>query len=217
MRSCSCPLQKRSDSAGGGREVSIAQQLTPLLAIVRYVCVNIMYCRLALAMRHALYEEPTVYAGPRPLHAATALAAATDTASTSASAAAAAAAPCSVQVHFETQPGAGGVSLDAEADCPSVVLDIYCRRAQKLGFELQIGGVWQAPQSVALISPQVVELTAAAKDVGATPAAAVERVRYAYSDWPVVSLRNKIGGLPARIFDIAVDTATGSGGSHVKE
>ena len=29
-------------------------------------------------------------------------------------------------------------------------------------------------------------------------------MRYAYSDWPVVSLRNKVGGLPARIFDIAV-------------
>lgn len=150
-------------------------------------------------MRHALYEESTVYAGPRPLHATAALAAATD-----------AAAPISVQVHFETQPGAGGLSLDAKAECPSVVLDIYCRRAQKLGFELQIGGVWQAPQSVALVSPQVVELTAIAQ-LGVAPAAAVERVRYAYSDWPVVSLRNNIGGLPARIFDIAVGTATGSG------
>ena len=33
----------------------------------------------------------------------------------------------------------------------------------------------------------------------------VERVRYAYADWPVVSVRNRKGlGLPARIFDLPV-------------
>ena len=32
----------------------------------------------------------------------------------------------------------------------------------------------------------------------------MERVRYAYSDWPVLSLRNKVGGLLAHVFDAEV-------------
>eukprot|EP01043_Picozoa_sp_COSAG02_P004905 COSAG02_NODE_130_length_34758_cov_80.817767_25_plen_348_part_00 len=156
-------------------------------------------------MRHALYEETVLYSGPRPLHAvaiAHALRASSDTTSS---------APSTVHVHFETQSGAGGLSLDTKADCPTVVLDVYCRRAQKLGFELQIGGVWQAPQSAALVSPQVVELVVAPAFLNTTAAG---RVRYAYSDWPVVSLRNKVGGLPARIFDIAVTSASDAAGGH---
>ena len=35
-------------------------------------------------------------------------------------------------------------------------------------------------------------------------ATTVVRVRYAYADWPVCSLRNSVGGLPARLFEMAV-------------
>ena len=37
------------------------------------------------------------------------------------------------------------------------------------------------------------------------PAAAkAERVRYAFADWPLAMVRNRVGGLPARLFDLAV-------------
>ena len=41
------------------------------------------------------------------------------------------------------------------------------------------------------------------------PKAASEwQVRYAYADWPVCSVRNAVGGLPARIFVMNVTTET---------
>lgn len=46
-----------------------------------------------------------------------------------------------VTVSFSLQPGASGLALNTSAKCPSVVLDVYCRRAQLLGFEVQISGV----------------------------------------------------------------------------
>ena len=61
--------------------------------------------RLALGMRSALYGEDTVYLGPRPANASQSSGG-------------------SVQVHFETQAAAGGLTFDATAVCPSVVLDV---------------------------------------------------------------------------------------------
>ena len=91
---------------------------------------------------------------------------------------------------------------------------VYCRRAQKLGFEVQLEGVWHAPQSVTLFSPQVVKLVSILSNASVHQTPLAMRVRYAYSDWPVVSLRNRIGSLPARIFDVAVES-TSDGGSSV--
>ena len=45
-----------------------------------------------------------------------------------------------VTVSFSLQPGASGLALNTSAKCPSVVLDVYCRRAQLLGFEVQVSG-----------------------------------------------------------------------------
>jgi hypothetical protein len=115
-----------------------------------------------------------------------------------------------VTVSFSLQQGVSGMSLNTSADCPSVVLNVYCRRAQTLGFEVLAPAVagasgtspadsaWQAPTSVALSEDKrSVVVTLAAGQVAS-------RVRYAYSDWPVVSLRNAEGGLPARLFDMPV-------------
>lgn len=140
--------------------------------------------RLALAMRSAMYGEKTVFVGPRPTSASMV--------------------EGKVAVQFELQDGAGGLALDTAAACPEVVLDVYCRRAQMAGFEVEVGGKWAAPKAVALASTkQAVVLTIEGTDESEAAAAAT-RVRYAYSDWPVVSLRNENGGLPARIFDIEV-------------
>ena len=112
-----------------------------------------------------------------------------------------------VHVSFDIQPGAGRLVFDREAGCPSVVLNVYCRREQLAGFEVKLAsGGWHAPRAAVASGNDSVLLTA---NGGAKPM----RVRYAYSDWPVVSLRNSNGGggvngadgnLPARLFDIAV-------------
>ena len=78
---------------------------------------------------------------------------------------------------------------------------VYCTGG---GFEAKINGNWtllkadlikNAANSVQLFLP---------KDLGDTPFD-VERVRYAYADWPVVMVRNKDGmALPARLFDMPV-------------
>jgi hypothetical protein len=82
-----------------------------------------------------------------------------------------------------------------------VILDVYCRRLPFLGFEVEdADGIWGAPVTVELDLNDGTNSTIVLglKQVG------VRRVRYAYSDWPTPSLRNRIGGLPARVFDIEV-------------
>jgi sialate O-acetylesterase len=136
--------------------------------------------RVSLALRYALYGDTTlVYRGPVPTGAVFEDASG------------------HVTVSFDVQAGAQGLSLDAKAGCPEVVLDVYCRRKQLAGFEIQVGGEWQAPLSAALVPSDGGDVVLGAVD-------RPQRVRYAYSDWPVVSLRNKEGGLPARLFDIEV-------------
>lgn len=138
--------------------------------------------RVALGVGQAVFGAATVYRGPIPIRAKLTT-------------------PRTVAVDFNVQEGGSGLSLNTSAACPSVVLNVYCRRAQTLGFEVQIDDKWQAPLSVTVSTTQastvVIELSSAQ---GGTP----QRVRYAYSDWPVVSLRNARGGLPARLFDIAI-------------
>jgi hypothetical protein len=119
--------------------------------------------------------------------------------------------PPQVAVAFALQLGAGGLALNRSAACPAVVLDVYCRRAQLLGFEVLLArdaasGNWSAPSSVEL-GPGAPGGTTSHEVLLGVPSAAA-RVRYAYSDWPVVSLRNGVGGLPARVFDIAVEQST---------
>ena len=128
-----------------------------------------------------------------------------------------------VTIEFELQPGSGGLSLNTSAVCTPVVLGVYCPRDQRLGFEVQLsnggqpndrngeqpnssdGGAWVAPTSVVLSADKSsVLLTVAVPTDSARASTPVARVRYAYADWPVVSLRNAIGGLPARLFDIAI-------------
>ena len=119
--------------------------------------------------------------------------------------------PPQVAVAFALQLGAGGLALNRSAACPAVVLDVYCRRAQLLGFEVLLArdaasGNWSAPSSVELGAGAPGGTTSHEVLLGVPSATA--RVRYAYSDWPVVSLRNGVGGLPARVFDIAVEQST---------
>lgn len=169
--------------------------------------------RLALGMRSALLGERTVFRGPTPKAATWQWHASSATTAPRVSGEA--------TITFDVQAGAGGLALDATAACPSVVLDVYCRRTQLLGFEIQTSssagnegdddgsGAWEAPARVALSSTETDTVVLTAKDGSAR----ISRVRYAYSDWPVVSLRNQEGGegeqgarggLPARLFDIGV-------------
>lgn len=136
--------------------------------------------RTALGLRHAIFANDTVvYRGPVPVSAAvTGLE--------------------YVTIRFDLQLGAGGLALNASAACPSVVLNVYCRRALTHGFEVEVGGQWMPPRTVDVDSPTTVVI------VFDPSGEAPTRVRYAYSDWPVVSLRNAVGGLPARLFDVEV-------------
>jgi hypothetical protein len=121
-----------------------------------------------------------------------------------------------VVVKFATAPGSGGLVLDAAAACPPQVLSVYCNGAElaggAAGFELLTGSStadgkeealgWRPARAVQLLSNDTILLN---NGPGLTPP---KRVRYAYADWPVTSIRNGASGhsLPARVFDVAVDT-----------
>ena len=149
--------------------------------------------RLALAASAVAYtrKNSTVFAGPRAVsafrHGETA-----------------------VMVRFQLSAGVPAIAFNATAACPTPTLNVFCTGA---GFEVQVGGVWSAADvSVASLQPPAaVLLRAAGHD-----ATAVDRVRYAYADWPVVSVRNALRnastgaselGLPAPLFDLAVAAA----------
>jgi hypothetical protein len=175
--------------------------------------------RAALGLRRALLGDPyVVYRGPVPTSATEA---ATDPSTNRTGGhrrkhknamVDSRAVASIVTVQFSSQPGSGGLSLDASAACPAVVLDVYCRRTQLLGFEVQgQDGTWSPPVTVSLVTDGhggglqggAAGAAMAAVALGVAQPGA-QRVRYAYSDWPVVSLRNRVGGLPARAFDVAV-------------
>lgn len=128
----------------------------------------------------------------------------------------------------------GELSLNRSAACPapmqrSPLGKLCCTGA---GFEVQQqqqhGGTWAAVldamldpadvtnQTILLVPPP----TPNRSDGGSPPAVGgVQRVRYAFADWPVCSVRNArdSGGsttshLPARIFDIAVGEELARGG-----
>ena len=108
--------------------------------------------------------------------------------------------------------------------CPKPVLPVFCTGA---GFEL-LGrdGVWRLPAAVSLAPGGKVILSAtshvATDNASSNPGRSLTdtivyvateeshapvRVRYAYADWPVSSVRNlwpEGSGLPARLFDILV-------------
>lgn len=104
-----------------------------------------------------------------------------------------------IAVSFEVQPGAGGLALNASAACPPVILPVFCTGA---GFEtLDVQGNWSRATGAKqdFSNPLIVLVTPT------TPVTTVQRIRYAYADWPVASVRNSAGDqLPARIFDIPV-------------
>ena len=98
-------------------------------------------------------------------------------------------------VSFSVPAGGGVLHIDAGASCPSSVLPVYCTGG---GFELQVGGAWVPAMAAASTASTVtVKPFAATRD-----SAPATRVRYAFADWPVSILRNTVGGLPARIFDL---------------
>ena len=125
-----------------------------------------------------------------------------------------------IEVEFNVSRGAGGVALNTTAACPPVMTasplgKLCCTGA---GFELRIGGsgccsggVWVRPSSAALapgkLNSIILKLSAESLVHGGKPT----RVRYAYVDWPVNSVRNQksSGGsttvpLPARLFDMPI-------------
>ena len=147
--------------------------------------------RLALAASAAVCPGKVVFAGPRAVaafrHGETAVA-----------------------VRFQLSAGVTAIAFNATAVCPATTLNVFCTGA---GFELQIDGVWSAAvvSGTSLQTPTDILLRSAGHD-----AVAVDRIRRAHADWPVVSVRNAPHnasvtaselGLPAPLFDLAVADA----------
>uniref|UniRef100_A0A7S4T1N3 Sialate O-acetylesterase domain-containing protein n=1 Tax=Alexandrium monilatum TaxID=311494 RepID=A0A7S4T1N3_9DINO len=97
-----------------------------------------------------------------------------------------------VSVCFDTR-GGGSLFLNESAICPSVVLPVYCTGAT---FELLSSGAWNTPVLVTVSGATAV--LKVPPEVGR-----IERVRYAWSDWPICSVLSE-AGMPARIFNIPV-------------
>jgi len=87
--------------------------------------------------------------------------------------------------------------LNTSMKCPSQILGIYCTGS---GFEVRCPSGWVPAISAALVGTSVI-ITAP------TNVTTIDRVRYAYADWPVCSLRSVESGLPARIFDLQIGDA----------
>lgn len=104
-----------------------------------------------------------------------------------------------ITIQFTVVEGAGGLVLNSSAACPAVILPVFCTGG---GFEVLPAGNnatsgWAPVASVSTDGASTVVLTL-------DTVVSIQRVRYAYADWPVCSLRNSVGGLPARVFDIHV-------------
>ena len=102
-------------------------------------------------------------------------------------------------VRFELCEGSGGLVLSNSEACPPTMMRIFCTGS---GFEVRgSDGAWSPVRSATAGADQksIVLEAAAGK--------AADRVRYAYADWPLAMVRNRVGGLPARLFDMAVSAA----------
>jgi len=104
--------------------------------------------------------------------------------------------PQHVSVKFSTRSNEFLV-LNNSARCPPQILPIYCTGG---GFELYSNGSWFPAVSAWLGQDTSVVLRTSLNGT-------IERVRYAYADWPVCNLRSAVTGLPARIFDLPVAAA----------
>lgn len=104
----------------------------------------------------------------------------------------------SIVVDFSA-PGGSGLALNASARCPAAVLPVFCRPG--VGFELCTAGACKLAASVSV--------QANSTRVVLPADASVTRVRYLFADWPVVSLRDAVTGLPALPFDINVSAGAG--------
>jgi len=131
--------------------------------------------RVAMAARAAVYgEKDVIWAAPKAFHARMTQ-------------------PDHISVHFSTRPNEFLV-LNNSARCPEQILPIYCTGG---GFEVFSNGTWVPALSAWLGQDKSVVLRTVVN-------ASIERIRYAYADWPVCSLRSAVTGLPARIFDLPV-------------
>ena len=140
--------------------------------------------RLGLAAAAAVYaDREAVWRGPRLLAA-------------NATAAAGSGRPTGAVLHvaFESDPGSGGVTLDMTAVCPATVLPVFCTGAGFEGLSAlpspgSSGGAWVKPQSVSLLPVANTGGNTAIVELKFAPAV-ISRLRYAYADWPVCSIRN---------------------------
>jgi len=101
-----------------------------------------------------------------------------------------------IRVEFVLREGERLV-LNTSKKCPREILGIYCTGA---GFELRCPTGWMPAAGAALVGTSVI--------ITAPPnLTVIDRVRYAYADWPVCSLQSIDSGLPARIFDLPIGDA----------
>lgn len=106
-----------------------------------------------------------------------------------------------VSICFDTR-GGGDLVLNSTRKCPSKVLPVYCTGVD---FEVRISGAWR---------PAVASMGSAERTVSleVPKDAKVERVRYAWADWPVNGLTSS-SGMPTRTFDLPVLDAAGDDAS----
>eukprot|EP00040_Diaphanoeca_grandis_P034019 m.209363 g.209363 ORF g.209363 m.209363 type:complete len:313 (-) comp33036_c0_seq5:153-1091(-) len=99
------------------------------------------------------------------------------------------------------------ITLNTTLVCPPQILNVFCTGA---GFELESGGTWTAARNVSLGfdgSSIILQYISNNKNTSTkhNNSSTIDRVRYAFADWPVVSVRGSAGNLPARIFDMPVN------------
>ena len=96
------------------------------------------------------------------------------------------------------------ITFNATLVCPPQILSVFCTGA---GFELESGGTWAAANNVSLGSDGssiILQSMSNNKNTSNSNSNTIDRVRYAFADWPVASVRGSEGNLPARIFDLPV-------------
>ena len=102
-----------------------------------------------------------------------------------------------VNITFSTLAEAGGIVVDPKMRCPGPILPVFCTGT---GFELRSNGAWSAGY-ISNYGHDHVVVKGAAVSGGVV---AADAVRYAFVDWPVPVVRNRVGRLPARPFQLAV-------------
>ena len=142
--------------------------------------------RVALAIRASAGDTSVIWSGPK----ATSAEWKNDT---------------HILVRFAVSDSAGGLALANTESCPPNMLQYYCTGR---GFEVQgSAGVW-APVTAVTVNVDGVSILLEVT-VGSA-----RRVRYAYSDWPLAMLRNRVGDLPARVFDLEIANHHDAASSH---